>query len=108
MELLLISGHVEVYHNNAWGTVCDNYWNIRDANVVCRQLGYSRAVLAPRGTPISRVNTPVHYNYVNCTGNEMRLADCSYYIQRYQDWCQHFEDAGMACESKPGTIEVCC
>ena len=33
------SGYVEIYHNGAWGRVCDTGWTHENAHVICKQLG---------------------------------------------------------------------
>ncbi len=34
-------GRVEICNNNMWGTVCQNSWGVTDAQVACRDLGFS-------------------------------------------------------------------
>ena len=33
-------GQIEICYNQAWGTVCHDFWSTTDANVACGQLGF--------------------------------------------------------------------
>ena len=89
---------MEVFYNGTWGTICDDGWDIDDAKVVCRQLGYVRAVRALKGSDVPDGSGKIWLDDVACVGNEEYLSDCSKNVLGYHN-CKHNEDAGVECSS---------
>ncbi|RXN37805.1 scavenger receptor cysteine-rich type 1 M130-like protein [Labeo rohita] len=90
------SGRLEVYHNAVWGSVCDDQWDISDAQVVCRQLGCGAALRADGNSVFGAGEGVVWMNRVECRGNEIHLWDCPLSLKNHTD-CSHKEHAGLAC-----------
>ena len=91
---------MEVSLNGIWGTVCDDYWDINDANVVGRQLGFSSASSAPRGAPYALGSVYIWKENVKCHGAEASLFDRSHLQLRTANyWCSHSENTGVVCVS---------
>ncbi|KAL6460175.1 hypothetical protein MHYP_G00319340 [Metynnis hypsauchen] len=90
------SGRLEVYHNAKWGSVCDNEWDISDAEVVCRQLGCGPVLSANGSAVFGAGKGPIWLNRVKCRGNEIHLWDCPHSLKDHTD-CSHSQDAGVIC-----------
>ncbi|XP_073694072.1 scavenger receptor cysteine-rich type 1 protein M130-like [Garra rufa] len=94
------SGRLEVYHNAVWGSVCDDQWDISDAQVVCRQLGCGAALRADGNSVFGAGQGVVWLNRVECRGNEIHLWDCPLSLNNHTD-CSHKEHAGLTCADLP-------
>jgi len=97
-------GRLEVQINSIWGTVCEDSWDIDDANVACRQLGYSRALNAD-STAEPGDGLPILFAEVNCTGNESYLWECAKNEIGVHD-CQHNEDVFLECLPNGNLLHV--
>ncbi|XP_005407410.1 PREDICTED: galectin-3-binding protein [Chinchilla lanigera] len=89
-------GRVEIFYGDQWGTVCDNLWNLADANVVCRALGFENATEALGGAAFGPGTGPVMLDEVQCTGTEPSLASCRS-LGWKKSYCGHEKDAGVVC-----------
>ncbi|XP_022110410.1 deleted in malignant brain tumors 1 protein-like [Acanthaster planci] len=94
-------GRVEVFSGGAWGTVCDDLWDLNDATVVCRELGFSGALASlSQATFGQGIGLQILLDNVGCSGHELTLFDCPHNGLGIHN-CNHFEDAGIRCVPKP-------
>ena len=88
-------GRLEVYHNDVWGTVCDDEFTDAAARVVCYMLGYGyigRFINNRYGAGSGQI----WLDDVQCRGTESSIANC-----RHGGWgshnCRHNQDVSVSC-----------
>jgi len=88
-------GRLEVNYQGAWGTVCDDWFDDRDAGVVCYMLGYGhrgRSIGNRYGASSGRI----WLDDVRCSGTETNIAHCGHSAWGSHN-CGHHEDVSVSC-----------
>ena len=90
-------GRVEIYHPAyGWGTMCDDWLDQPDGNVICRQLGYSGASAVYSSAHYGEGTGTILLDDTQCSGSESYIWDCP-----NSGWanhnCVHGEDSSVDC-----------
>eukprot|EP00062_Callorhinchus_milii_P026492 gi/632988661/ref/XP_007883232.1/ PREDICTED: soluble scavenger receptor cysteine-rich domain-containing protein SSC5D-like [Callorhinchus milii] len=96
------AGTVELYYGGQWGTVYGygsegNGWDMKDAAVVCKELGCGAALSAPVAQ-FGIGSGPVVVYDVWCSGRVSALRECP--GTRGHFFWSHASDAGVICSGK--------
>ncbi|KAL1492082.1 hypothetical protein ABEB36_012577 [Hypothenemus hampei] len=91
-------GNVEILYNGRWGAICDDEWDVSEALVICRQLGYKNTIVkATSNSYFAKAKRRFWMDNVYCTGTEQELTDC-----KFDGWgnsdCTDEEAAGVICQ----------
>ena len=93
-------GRVDVFYNGSWGTVCDNSWHKRDADVICRQLGFVEGSrFRCHAACFGEGEGKVWMDALACPrgGDKVMLCD-------FKQWgehdCTHANDVGVCCKGE--------
>ncbi|XP_031783436.1 uncharacterized protein LOC100120629 isoform X1 [Nasonia vitripennis] len=100
-------GRIEVKIFGKWGQVCDDGFDMIDANVVCRELGFSLGALEVRpGGFYGNLNPPDLFivDQLKCRGNESSIRECD-----FEGWgkhnCEPEEAVGVVCKTDVDTCQ---
>ena len=89
-------GRVEVYHNGKWGRVCGDGWDMNNAVIVCKELGFGQASSIQLST--EQYSGQIWLNNLNCDGTELIIAQCSH--EGWDNDACIFNYVGVTCAGK--------
>ncbi|XP_068217395.1 neurotrypsin-like [Palaemon carinicauda] len=95
-------GRVELKMGVIWGTVCDSGFDVFDAQVLCRMLGYDGDAAAHRQSGLSSTKE-IWDLRLDCLGNERNVQDCR--IRVLNGTCHSTQTAGVTCSHNRGKVD---
>uniref|UniRef100_A0A3B3I8K8 SRCR domain-containing protein n=1 Tax=Oryzias latipes TaxID=8090 RepID=A0A3B3I8K8_ORYLA len=97
------SGRLEVKSNNSWSSVCEDDFDLLDAEVVCRELGCG-APSVLQGALYGEAEAPILSREFLCEGHESVLLDCGSSWRKTKA-CPPDKAVGLTC-SDPATVRL--
>jgi len=86
--------------------VCDDLWDVNDAQVACRQLGYpTDGAIAYSRAHFGEGTGDIFLDNLGCAGTEGSLFDCQNNGFGSHN-CRHSEDAGVFCPASKQVIKL--
>lgn len=100
------AGRLEIFINTTWGSICADNFNITDATVACRQLGFSGALSVDTSFHTRYglgTEGPVWLDEVDCSDESLlHLLSCQNHIGLGEENdCDHFSDVAVVCSEQP-------
>ena len=98
-------GFIEVKSSTGsqtWGGICDDNWDKKDADVVCRMLGYPSSVKAyTQSSPFGHGTGSFVLDDLNCVGTEISVFNCNcpHPMPEGNHNCANSEWAGVKCKT---------
>ncbi|XP_053387660.1 deleted in malignant brain tumors 1 protein-like [Mercenaria mercenaria] len=87
-------GRVEILVDGVWGTICDNNFNIKSANVTCHMFGLQVVRYYTNAAGYGQGSGPVYIDNLSCTGLESHVNNCTYDVA---NTCTHSDDVSVVC-----------
>ena len=108
------AGYVEGLGSNGigqWGGICDDEFDINDANVICRMLGFPSAIAASAFSTAANLygTAPSGNDFVlddlGCTGSETSIFDCPHPGEWIEN-CEATDIAGVQCATSNQFLNI--
>lgn len=97
-----LEGRLQVKMKEKWGTVCNYGWTMRDAALVCHQLGLTLDpddwFLERSQIPNAGTNEDIILSNVQCTDDDIDITKCrAENVEEFENSCTHENDVGVRC-----------